>query len=181
MDAPLPDGCISRHESLVQLLLSDCESVRQFLGVSSREEAEKSIYSEQLSEPPCDEDGGYTRQQLRDLRPFLLVYSEHGTPTFIRRASNPSSTTRNYIADVAIELERETPEKYCHRPDWAHRDTVNWVGVIAAEMLGKSGLHPYPMFHRIIVENVCTLAHPQEYERLGNYQWARLRVVQEES
>lgn len=181
MSQPSYEGCVSRHEQLVRNLLGDCLKTQDFLGVATAALALEHIYDEQLPEPPCEEDGNYTRQQLRDLRPFILVYSEHGTPTFIRRAANPSSTTTHYISDVIVELEREIPEQYCDRPDWAYRDMVNHVGLIGQEMLNKSGLHPYPSIHRIVAENVCTLAHPQEYERLGNYAWARLRIIQEES
>lgn len=178
---PSPSGCISRLEEMVRLLLADCESVRTFLHVESQSEALERIHASELPEQPCEEDGGYSLGQMRELRPLVLVYANDGTMRWTKRASNPSSTVKEFSGDVIVELERDVPAEYCNRPDWAYRAMANVSGDVAGEAIRLSGVSPYPSIDAVQALETCIFTHPQEMHRLGYAQTCRLGFTVEQS
>jgi hypothetical protein len=135
-------GAISLAETYLAATLAACAQWQTLTGAADADEAAERIYYDALPPPPNNQDA-YTRQQLEELRPYCVIFSDEETGlTFDHDAHGVGFGYRD-AGILKGFLESAVDPQIAHDPQEIFRRFKNDVGLLVADMLALAGLAGY--------------------------------------
>lgn len=121
-------------------MLADCTSVRQFLGVHSRSEVLARIHHDGLSFPSGNSEV-HDRDELADLRPYILLFTEPEDDGFVLQAVSVSADGFDFAAagQLLIQLARDVPDSQVSDPAAADRAMKEHASRVIEDLAALAG------------------------------------------
>lgn len=175
-------GPISSAKSLLRTMLSKCAALQAIDGASfSEAELLERIYLDALPAPP-DFRPEYSREEMEQLRPFVLLYMPGMTGFGMQAVSAGSVTGAASHGSFIVELHRSVPEAETKDPGAIDRSLENILGrLLSTNDMNSPGLWQlsrYGTFLELTNTELLEVfrTHPDEVPSKGDFQIATLLV-----
>ena len=142
MSLPAAEGAITKAEGYLAATFAACARWQSLCDAADATEALESIYFDDLPPPPEAADV-YTPEQLAELRPYLLIYSDEATGMSWDHQSHGTSFGFREQGTLKAFLEQAVDPQIAHDQQRIFREFKNACGVIVAQLLALAGQAGY--------------------------------------
>lgn len=173
MPATAAANSISLAQENLRLSLAACAAVQTWMGVLTAELAAAKIYHHGLPEP--DDGHVYTREELEDLRPYIVVFTAERQGFQLDLAAMDDGFQFAAQGKLRARLYQNCPNGYDDQPTSdANMQFTNTLGAILDGLAGLAGSGGYFAPHLIRLEDGPFWPHPKAVPDEGLWQGAEL-------
>jgi len=145
------EGAISLPEDYLAATIAACARWISMTGSADATAARERVYFDSLPPPPNDAEA-YTGEQLDELRPFVMIFSDEDTGVMFDHSATDTSFNFKGSGRIKGLIEDRVDPTIAHDPQEVFRRFKNAVGMLVLQLLDKAGQPGYLAIRSIVMQ-----------------------------